>query len=345
MRWEDVYIDATGVRLGRLEDVREAVDEGRYDAEECKTDDFVSVSVVEDASYADMAVDAAQVALSRTHAAHEDFCLVAHATSFAFQGLDHWISAPYIQARTVGGRASAVQLEQASNGSMAAMDLAASYVAARPAPSAALITTSEKYQLPMFDRYRSDKNGPKGDGATAMVLTRGSGVARLLATAVFSDTTHEGVYRGTRPWTDSWGEYGWPVSMRKRLKEYLSTGVNVQDVAQSIGAGREGAMLQAMDEAGVGLQDIARFVFPFSGRSMVDWEAAKEKAGLDITDTTWEYGRRLGHLGPGDQIAGLSHLLETGAVVPGDKVMLVGVGAGFSFGCAVVEVVAQPQWT
>jgi 3-oxoacyl-[acyl-carrier-protein] synthase III len=345
MRWDDVYVDATAVRLGRREDVRQAVAEGRYDPEECETDDLLSVSVVDDAGHADMAVDAAQVALGRTRAEHGDFGLVAHVTSFGFQGLDHWTPAAYIQARTVGGRASAVQLQQASNGGMAAMDLVAAHVAAHPPSNAALITTSDKYQLPMFDRFRSDKRAPRGDGATAMVLTRGSGTARLLSTAVISDTTHEGAYRGMQPWADQWGEQGWPVSMRRRQKEYLSTGVKVEDLAQSLAAGQQAAMEQAMGEVGLGIKDVDRFVFPTAGRTVVDWDAVKRETGLDITQTTWEYGRRLGHLGAGDQIAGLTHLLETKAVAPGDKVVLSGMGQGATFGCAVLEIVSTPDWS
>lgn len=345
MRWNDVYVDAAAVFTGRREDVRDAVAEGRYSAEECRADDFASVSVVDDMSQPDMAVAAAQRALGRTRTPHEHFDLVAHVTSAGHQGLDHWIPASYIQARTVGGQGSAIQIQQASNGAIAALDLAAAHLTVRQAPCAALITTSDKYQPPMFDRYRSDKGLPRGDGATALVLTRGSGVARLLATSVVSDSTHEGAYRGTRSWTAEAGGHGWPVDMRQRLKQYLSTGVDVTDLARSLGVGQQTAMDRAMADAGVDVKDIARFVYAHAGRSVVDWDMVERTSGISITQTTWDFGRELGHLGAGDQIAGLSHLLETKAVGPGDKVLLSGVGTGFSFGCAILEIVAQPDWS
>ncbi|MER7786681.1 ketoacyl-ACP synthase III family protein [Streptomyces sp. NPDC097640] len=345
MRWNDLYIDASGVRLGRSEDVWQAVAEGRYDADECKVDDLVSVSVVDDLSQADLAVEAARRALSRSTAAHDDFMLVAHVTSFGFQGLDHWAPAAYIQSRTVGGRAPAMNLQQASNGGIGTLDLVAAYVAAGGPSSAALITTSDKYQLPMYDRYRSDKRAPRGDGATAVVLKRGSGVARLLSTAVICDTTHEGAYRGTSPWAAAAGEHGWPVSLRGRFKEYLSSSdVEVADTARAGAAGQQRVMEQAMGEAGIGVEDVARFVYPHAGRAVIDWDEVKKIAGIDVEQTNWEFGRRLGHLGAGDQFAGLNHLLETGAVKPGDKVVLSSVGHGYTFGCAVVEIVADPEW-
>ncbi|MGW2425666.1 ketoacyl-ACP synthase III family protein [Streptomyces sp. NPDC001709] len=345
MLWNDIYVDAAACRLGRREDVRQAAAEGRYDPAECEADELVSVSVVDDASHADMAVDAARLAVSRSRAADEDFTLVAHVTSGGFQGLDHWTPASYIQARTVGGRAPAIQLQQASNGGLGALDLVAAHLAARPAPAAALITTSDKYHLPMFDRYRSDKGAPRGDGATALVLTRRSGIARLLSTVVIADTAFEGTCRGTRPWEGIAGEQGWPVSLRQRLKEYLIGGGDVADVARALGAGKQASMLKAMSEAGVDIKDVARFVYPHSGATFFDWDALKEGAGVDVEQTNWELGRRLGHLGAGDQFAGLADLLESNAVKPGDKVVLSSVGHGLNFGAAVLEMVSEPQWS
>ncbi|MFI9566087.1 ketoacyl-ACP synthase III family protein [Streptomyces rishiriensis] len=345
MRWNDVYVDAAAVWAGRREDVRLAVAEGRYSAEEREADDYAGVSVVDDMGHPDMAVEAARIALKRTWAPHEHFDLVAHVTSVGYQGLDHWTPASYIQARTVGGRGSAVQLQQASNGAIAAIDLAAAHLTVRPSPCAALITTCDKYQPPMFDRYRSDKGLPRGDGATALVLTRGSGVARLLSTSVVSDTTHEGAYRGTRPWAAEAGGHGWPIDMRQRLKEYLGSGADVADLARSLRDGQQEAMDRAMAEADVEVKDIARFVYAHAGRAVVDWDLIEKVSGISVTQTTWDFGRELGHLGAGDQIAGLSHLLESKAVGLGDKVVLSGVGAGFVFGCAVLEITAEPAWS
>ncbi len=345
MRWNDVYVDAAAFWAGRREDVQLAATEGRYDPEECKADDYKSVSIADGMSHPDMAVEAGRLALRRTRTPHEDFDLVVHVTSVGYQGLDHWTPASYIQHRTVGGQASAVQLQQASNGAIAALDLAAAHLMVREAPCAALITTSDKYQPPMFDRYRSDKGIPRGDGATALVLTRGFGVAKLLSTSVVSDTAHEGAYRGTQPWAGAAGEHGWPIDMRKRLKQYLSSGADVSDLARSLGAGQQEAMDRAMADAGVGVKDIARFVYAHAGRAVVDWDFIEKVSGISIDQSTWDFGRELGHLGAGDQIAGLSHLLETKAVGPGDKVVLSGLGAGFVFGCAVLEITQEPDWS
>ncbi|OKH98849.1 hypothetical protein A6A06_24825 [Streptomyces sp. CB02923] len=119
----------------------------------------------------------------------------------------------------------------------------------------------------------------------------------------------------------------------------------MQGLASAIVAGQRAVEEAVVGEAGVRLQDVARFVYPVVGRSVVDWDAVERDFGFALAQTTWEYGREVGHLGAGDQIAGLAHLLETKAVGPGDKLVLSGLGQGFTFGCAVLEIVAEPQWS
>jgi 3-oxoacyl-[acyl-carrier-protein] synthase-3 len=46
----------------------------------------------------------------------------------------------------------------------------------------------------------------------------------------------------------------------------------------------------------------------------------------------------VGHLGAGDQFAGLAHLVDTGLLHLGQTCVLVGIGAGFSWTVAVLEV-------
>lgn len=45
-----------------------------------------------------------------------------------------------------------------------------------------------------------------------------------------------------------------------------------------------------------------------------------------------------------DQIVGLTHLVETGQVGPGDHVLIVAHGGGVSITCAVVRIDERPSW-
>jgi 3-oxoacyl-[acyl-carrier-protein] synthase-3 len=45
-----------------------------------------------------------------------------------------------------------------------------------------------------------------------------------------------------------------------------------------------------------------------------------------------------------DQVVGLTHLVETGQVGPGDHVLIVAHGGGVSITCAVVRIERSPEW-
>jgi 3-oxoacyl-[acyl-carrier-protein] synthase-3 len=113
-------------------------------------------------------------------------------------------------------------------------------------------------------------------------------------------------------------------------------------MVESISGAENETMLAALAEAGLAPREVAWWVFPNMG-ALTDWYALDE-LGVDPSRTTWEWGRRAGHLGAGDQIAGLTYLLESGKARPGDMVALNGAGTGFAFGSAVVQICQQPQW-
>src|SRR6266498_2813515 len=143
MKWDDVYISASAAHLGSVvEDVRDAVAEGRYDAEEYAVDGYEHVRVAPDGeSPADMAVAAAQLAMSRSDVDRSNVVTVVHG-GIGGQGLYYWPAASYIQENTVGGSAYSFEVKQNSNSGMAALEIAAAYLLTKPTPCAALVTTA-----------------------------------------------------------------------------------------------------------------------------------------------------------------------------------------------------------
>jgi 3-oxoacyl-[acyl-carrier-protein] synthase III len=67
--------------------------------------------------------------------------------------------------------------------------------------------------------------------------------------------------------------------------------------------------------------------------------------GVSEEQTTWEYGRRTGHVGAGDWVLGLEHLLTGNELRAGDLVLLFGGGAGYTCTAAVVEILRVPAWS
>lgn len=330
MRWTDIHVMASALAVGRIEDVSTAVADGRYDAELADAHGYLSVSCAEDTHPVEMAARAGRSALDRSAVDEAAIVLHAHVGSTP-QGPDDVVPAAYVQGRTLTRRAFTVDVRQSCNGAVAALQLSAGYLVAAGSGTAALVTTSDRHGGPGVNRYRLDPGGVDADGASAIVLGNGLGPLRLLSTSVQGD----GRFTATTPPDpkDFSDRRAFLMAHRKRLLPLL----------RSMAETERSTVTEALEDAGARPDDVARWVFPNVGASMVDQEFRKS-LGIDEERTTWGWGRTVGHMGTTNQFGGLTHLMETEAVRPGDLVALCGSGVGFSYGCAVLEVVDIPTW-
>ena len=337
MRLNELFVAGIGSWLPPAVDVTEAIADGRYDPEEQAANDYLSITVAGDEAPPDMAVRAGRQALARSGVPASDIALLLHA-SLWYQGVDFWPAASYIHRHVLdqGRHVPAMDIHQMSNGSMAAIELAASYLAADGSRRAALVTSADRLALPGFDRWRSDLRGiVYGDGAAALVLAR-AGFARLLSVVTVSDSTLEGMYRGQDPFGAVPGHTGQPLDNRARRGDFVASAGDPRDRVLS---GLTEAVERSLGEAELKLADISWAVFPNLGAGTLR-RAYLEPLGLDLGATAWEWGRRTGHVGTADQILGLANVASSGRAAPGDRVLLVGIGAGFSWTCAVVELIS-----
>ncbi|MEU4117803.1 ketoacyl-ACP synthase III family protein [Kitasatospora sp. NPDC028055] len=296
-----------------------------------------SVCVSVDRSAPEMAVLAARDALERAGVGPQELQLRLHACAY-HQGHDMWPSASYIQQFSGGGTCPAIEVRQMSNGGMAALELAAGYLLADDR-SAALITTADRFCLPGFDRWRSDPSIVCGDGATAVVLSTRAGFAELRGLATVSDPELERGGRGDR-FSDAPLAAGGPVDLNAN-SDSLVRELGLEGLLRRIEAGQREAFDRACVQADVKLSDIDWFVLPNLGRTRMRAQFF-DPFGIDPQRSTWAWGRQVGHLGAGDQFAGLAHLVAKGALKPGQTCVLAGVGAGFTWTVGVLEITAEP---
>lgn len=100
---------------------------------------------------------------------------------------------------------------------------------------------------------------------------------------------------------------------------------------------------QTLDEAGIGFADITRVALPHGRREDLDGQMSW--LGIDEDQTTWDYGRRVGHCGAVDQFIAFEHLIATGGLVAGDHLLMVGFGSGTSVAAAAFRVLATSPVT
>lgn len=339
MRCDGLCVRGLASHLPPAVSAADAVAAGRYLPQDYEENAIESVCVVPDGEAQappEMAVRAARAALADSGLAGPDVGLLLHAGLY-HQGEDFWTPANYVQHQVLGGTdALAVQVHQASNGGMAALELAAAYLTASSGHRNALVTTADRYAPPGFDRWRTDTGVVYADGATALVLgRREEGAPRLLAVGSAAEPDLEEMCRDQAGFTPAPHFRDGPLDVRARKKSYLRVrgGRGLMD---RLGRAAVRNIGRTLDEAGAKLDDVRWVVLPNIGFDSLEWEFL-EPLGLTVDRTLWSWGRTVGHLGAGDQFAGLDHVVRELPVRPGDLVLLAGIGIGFNWTSAVVE--------
>jgi 3-oxoacyl-[acyl-carrier-protein] synthase-3 len=168
-----------------------------------------------------------------------------------------------------------------------------------------------------------------------MVLSRRGGFARLRSLVTVSDPGLEVIGRGDAPFAAAPLERARPIDAETPRTEAIAA-LGLTEVLERLRAGQSAAVRRALDEAELDKDDIDWFVLPHLGLPKMEVQFF-EPLGITRDRTTWEWGRRVGHLGAGDQIAGLHELVTSGRLAPGGRALLAGIGAGFTWSAAVVE--------
>lgn len=333
----DLFVAGAAAWLPPAVSAKQVAANGGYNEDELTVNGIVCAPEGGD-SPPEMAARAAATALSRSGVAVSEVALVLHAHSH-YQGQAFWSPASYVQRSVGASAACAINVGQMSNSGMAAVELALPYLAARPG-SAALVTAADRFCAPSFDRWTADLGIVYGDGAAALVLSTTTGFARVLAMRTWTEASLEELHRGTVPFGDHPGEVA--VNVRRTKTDYV-TGVGLPSVIERSSAGVRSVVAGALADAGLAMADMAVVVLPNLGRHVIAAQYLGH-LGLAPERTLMDWGAHTGHLGGGDQLAGVARLVEAKRVSAGQHVLLVGAGGGFSWSAAVVEVLDVPAW-
>jgi 3-oxoacyl-[acyl-carrier-protein] synthase-3 len=344
MRWENLYVAGVGGYLPeRVETAEQAIAEGRYTTEQQELNGYRAVRLAADGLTGPMmAAEAGRLAVARSGHAGEDFALVLH-SYIGHQGLDLWTPASYVQRETVRGTGPAFEIKQGCNGFVAAIDLAASYLAPRP-DAAALITGGDAFRMPYIDRWRSHEQTVEGDGAAALVLSTRGGFARVRSTYSYGDSSLEPMGRSGAPWTDTPFPDGATIGVADRKYDYLlSEEIDFDEAIQKVAAGVSISLKHALHDAEAELGDIRFFLHQTIAESIAV-HAIYGLLGVDRASTTFDWGQDLGMVGTVDPILGLEHVIATRDPKPGDLAVIQGAGAGYVWTVAVIEFLETPHW-
>lgn len=334
MRTTELYIAGIGAFLPDRISTEEAVARGWYPADQAASSGIVSVCVAEEYAAPEMAVLAAREALVMAGPEATNVRAVLH-TYLNFQGARHWDAAPYVALHSLGTVVPGYDVLQSCNGGLAAVELGAHLLT--NGGGNVLVTAADRFDTVGFDRWNCDSQAVFGDGAAALLLSARGGFARITAIATGADNGLEAESRGD---TFSRGGDG-PADFTGLRERYQKTTVPLREHMGRIKDVLTRSLKQVLDEAGRTAAQITRVV-PVVPTYPGILGLFQNVLGMDDAKSTWDFGATTGHLGAADNLAGLHHLVTTGAVHAGDTVLLIGGGTGFTCTLAVVELTEDP---
>ncbi|MCW6008133.1 ketoacyl-ACP synthase III family protein [Micromonospora sp. CPCC 205371] len=341
MRVDEIFISGLGSYLPEPTTISSAVAAGLLGEAAATESGQVSVLIADDIAAPDMAVLAARRALDRCGTKAAEIDMLVHSSVF-FQGPEMWSPQGYILRELGAGNVPAVELRQGCNGMLTAMEFAIGQFAADPSRRIALLTTGDNFNAPTIDRWRGAIIGLyAGDAGTAVVLSTEGGIARVdsINSALFPEI--EGMARGAEPLFPPPAVTGRPIDMVDRSQHFAQTVRPLPEAIDVVRKAQVDLVCRSLDEAGLALRDVRKVVYINGARWLMERNLTGP-LGIPLSRTTWDYGRTVGHLGASDHVASLDHLLSTGEVEPGDRLLLVGGAPGWSVATAVVTIL-EPE--
>lgn len=346
MRLADVFVGGLGTFVPDAMSIEDAVAAGVADPEFAERSGYTGAAVAGDLPPVEMALSATRQALERAGSSADPLSALFYVDNYD-NGPIGWYPQSFLQRCAVGGDLLAAEVRQGCNGVLTALELAAGYLLGRSDRSAALIAAADNMSLPQINRWRClSPDFIVGDGAAAVVLTRKPTFAQLLSVSSLTVPDLEGMHRGNEPLFPPGSSTGSDWDFARRIEDFYWRASNDDGVSHlwlPLVKARAELIDRVLDEAGIGIADVTRLAYNHAARQHVE-EGLLGVLGLPLSRSNWEFGRHLGHLGACDQIVSLDHLLTSGALVPGDHVLMLGLSPGVNIAGAVVRIVDTPPW-
>ncbi|WIV52829.1 3-oxoacyl-[acyl-carrier-protein] synthase III C-terminal domain-containing protein [Amycolatopsis nalaikhensis] len=344
LRWNNLHLRGIGAALGEIVAVEQL---GSAGSQLRMTTSQRAVSIARNTTGMDLAVRAGRNALASmamtTTGPLQAPDLHFHAAIWrGSRGIDFWSRAAYVRTRLglPAGRGIATELNAMSNSLVGGIDISARVLAGSPDLDTVLLTGGETFGQPAFDHLTADHGIAYGDGGSALILGRLPGLARVIATSSYTDPTLEQLHRGNHRFAPAGTTELGIERIGERKRQYTDL-VGAASVTRRNHEGVHAVANEALRDAELDRDQLLWVLLPHYGRHLLDTQCLKP-LGITADRTLCHAGDQWGHIGPNDQIIGLTHLLARGAVAPGDHVALLGIGIGMTWTAAILRIDTVP---
>jgi 3-oxoacyl-[acyl-carrier-protein] synthase-3 len=337
MKTPDLYLKALGIYLPDDRVTLAEAIKSEQAGPDFQDSDLIEVPVAAGMAPADMAVTAARKVLET---ADSEIDLFVYAPMFR-QAPEGFSLAGYILRELGSDNIAAYELVQGANGFFAALELAAGWLSLSSERATALVTTALNAESSSVDRWRSGGPGiALGDAASAVLLGREpGGVARVDAVNSLTFPELEGAHRGAAQPLEQ-GTRIRKVDPSARSKEFAFTvGLQPLSIHERFVKIHTEIANRSLSDAGIELEDLAKVIFINVGATLTEMGIMRP-LGLPMEKATAQFGCTLGHLGASDHIVTLDHLISSGELTAGDRVLLMSGAPGYNAASAVLTITA-----
>ncbi|NKZ01125.1 ketoacyl-ACP synthase III family protein [Nocardiopsis alborubida] len=296
---------------------------------------YTTVCVEPELYPGDMGLVAARRALEQARVDVRDVRMVVFTSIHRHGHRRMWSPASWLQERLGCVNALPFNVHQGCNAQLLLLDVAADVLKGRPGGGeAVLVVAADRFSDSAFDRFTGDYGIVYGDGAAAAVITASNGWGwRVRGVHSVSEPSLEGLHRDDRPVAETSDGLTAEHDMRAAKRAFLTR--HGRDVlgerTRAAVASVRGALLPGGDTDG-----LRAVVYPNLGRPLLESSYFPELPG-GADRSLWSFGATVGHLGTADQIAGLDAWTHRTGPVPGERVLLIGAGAGFTWTGMLLE--------
>lgn len=276
-----------------------------------------------------MALRAATRTLATAGLDAADLDLLVHAWVDS-QGEGNWAPPHRLADRLGAHRCEPIGVQQQCAGGVAAVDIAVTRMLIDHRVHAALVVTSDDF-APSLDRYPAvgdNSISEMASGAAAVLLTRQQASLAIVASAARGRSDAEPIHTAQR------------LRFERRDQAVPMTLHQVMSAAKALQGALLLALTDALTDADLTAEDrrIRQLLLPRVHRGAL--EAALLPALPVVLRSKCRFlGEDTGHLGAGDTLANLYHLLEAAdpGRRPGDYALLMSGGMGLTANCLAVR--------
>ncbi|WP_194820237.1 3-oxoacyl-[acyl-carrier-protein] synthase III C-terminal domain-containing protein [Nocardia sp. XZ_19_385] len=323
MKIDGVHIAAATVWLpDRISQSEDAVAEGILDARDLALCPARAVRIAETGCW-EMGMAACVDLIKAGDVDAAEIALLAYAGASLTEE-DPW-SPPHRIARLLGAReAAALGIFQMSNGGAAAVGQAIAALLLEPRSHCAIAVASSDFRKLPYPRWASAPDVIYGDGAAAALLCDRPGPFVVRSLSSVGNPMLEATFPVGHPFKLSAGG--------KAANGGFATNAAAirKAVAKAVDHALDDAAIEADDPRIVAVYPtrLGRLVF----RQCVQPALPEPLRGRGVL-----LGEETGHLGAGDMLANLAHLMADRSLPTGAVALLITTGAGFTASCLVVE--------